>query len=387
MTRSTHIVFAGGGSTGYLHPGLAVASCLQQRLPHVRITFAGTGKAFERHSVRANGFDYVAMPSQPIPRNPFRAMRFITDNVAGYWASRWYLKEHHISLVVGLGGYASAPSVRAATSRGIPTVMLEQNAVPSHVTRWLAQSADMICAGFEDVRAHLPANTPLVVTGNPARPAFEQLYYATKAKSQASGEGVCSGNSEKRLVVIGGVGGARSLNESMPLALSRLHDRLRGWQVVHQTGEGHLQDTLIRYRDAGVEALVVSFIDELAPLLFQSQLVVCRAGGTTLSELALAGVPAVFLPYTRYAEAYQLANADVAVAVNGGTMIDETSLEGPLEEALSDHLAPLLTDEERRATMATNMRSLARPDAAALVTDTIRIILGASATGTIRLAA
>ena len=146
MTRSTHIVFAGGGSTGYLHPGLAVASCLQQRLPHVRITFAGTGKAFERHSVRANGFNYVAMPSQPIPRNPFRAMRFITDNVAGYWASRWYLKEHHVSLVVGLGGYASAPSVRAATSRGIPTVMLEQNAVPSHVTRWLAQSADMICA-------------------------------------------------------------------------------------------------------------------------------------------------------------------------------------------------------------------------------------------------
>ena len=98
MTRSTHIVFAGGGSTGYLHPGLAVATCLQQRLPHVRITFAGTGKAFERHSVRANGFNYVAMPSQPMPRNPFRAMRFVTDNVAGYWASRWYLKEHHVSL-------------------------------------------------------------------------------------------------------------------------------------------------------------------------------------------------------------------------------------------------------------------------------------------------
>ena len=162
----------------------------------------------------------------------------------------------------------------------------------------------------------------------------------------------------------------------MPLALNRLHDRLRGWQVVHQTGEGHLQDTLIRYRDAGVEALVVSFIDELAPLLFQSQLVVCRAGGTTLSELALAGVPAVFVPYTRYAEAYQLANADVAVAANAGTMIDETSLEGPLEEALAEHIAPLLADEERRVTMASNMRSLARPDAAALVTDTIRIIFG-----------
>jgi UDP-N-acetylglucosamine--N-acetylmuramyl-(pentapeptide) pyrophosphoryl-undecaprenol N-acetylglucosamine transferase len=387
MPRPTHVLFAGGGSTGYLHPGLAVADCLRQRLPQVRITFAGTGKAFERHSVRANGFHYVAMPSQPVPRNPFRAMRFVTDNVAGYWASRWYLKEHHVSLVVGLGGYASAPTVRAASSRGIPTLLLEQNAVPSPVTRWLSRSADMVCAGFDDVRAHLPANTPLVVTGNPARPAFEHLYHAASEKLAGGGQSQPRSPQDRRLVIIGGVGGAHSLNESMPLALQRLGDRLRGWQVVHQTGEGHLQDTLIRYRDAGVEALVLSFIDELATLLFQSHLVVCRAGGTTLSELALAGVPAVIVPFTRYADTHQLANADVAVAARAATMIDETSLDGPLDEALCQHLAPLLADEPRRTAMAANMRSLARPDAASLVTDTIRIILGASATGTIRLAA
>ena len=244
MPRPTHVLFAGGGSTGYLHPGLAVAAYLKQRLPQARITFAGTGKAFERHSVRANGHEYVAMPSQPVPRNPFRAMRFVTDNVAGYWASRWYLKEHHVSLVVGLGGYASAPTVRAATSRGIPTVLLEQNAVPSPVTRWLSRSADMVCAGFDDVRAHLPADTPLVVTGNPARPAFEQLYRAANEKSKSAGEAPRRPTGKRRLVVIGGVGGARSLNESMPLALQQLGDRLHGWEVVHQTGEGHLQDTL-----------------------------------------------------------------------------------------------------------------------------------------------
>jgi UDP-N-acetylglucosamine--N-acetylmuramyl-(pentapeptide) pyrophosphoryl-undecaprenol N-acetylglucosamine transferase len=379
-------VFAGGGSTGYLHPGLAVAAYLKQHLPQALITFAGTGKAFERHSVRANGFQYVAMPSQPIPRNPFRAMRFVTDNVAGYWASRWYLKEHHVSLVVGLGGYASAPTVRAATSRGIPTVLLEQNAVPSHVTRWLSRSSDMVCAGFDDVRAHLPANTPLVVTGNPARPGFVQLYRAVKAR-QADDQPARQNARLRQLVVIGGVGGARSLNESIPLALRELGDRLHGWQIVHQTGEGHLQDTLHRYRNAGVDALVVSFIDELAPLLFQSHLVVCRSGGTTLSELALAGAPAVFVPYSRYAETHQLANAEVAVAARAATMIDETSLEGPLDEALVQHLAPLLSDDARRTAMAANMRSLARPDAASLVTDTIRIILGAGATGSIRLAA
>jgi UDP-N-acetylglucosamine--N-acetylmuramyl-(pentapeptide) pyrophosphoryl-undecaprenol N-acetylglucosamine transferase len=245
----------------------------------------------------------------------------------------------------------------------------------------------MVCAGFDDVRAHLPADTPLVVTGNPARPGFEQLFRAMNAKSATESRPNGKSGCQKRLVVIGGVGGAHSLNESMPVALQRLGKRLHGWQIVHQTGEGHLQDTLHRYRNADVDALVVSFIDELAPLLFQSHLVVCRAGGTTLSELALAGVPAVFVPYSRYAEAYQLANADVAVTAHAATMIDEVALEAPLDEALVDHIAPLLADDVRRTAMAANMRSLARPDAASLVTDTIRIILGASATGSIRLAA
>src|SRR5262245_11844891 len=177
MPSPLHIVFAGGGTAGHLHPGLAVAAEVKARLPGVKITFVGGGRPVERHPVRAAAFQSVTLPSQPVPRNPFRAMRFITDTVAGYWASRWFLREHRVSLVVGLGGYASAATVRAATSRHIPTVLLEQNAVPSHVTRWLARSADMVCAGFDDVRAHLAPNIPLVITGNPARPAFEQLYH------------------------------------------------------------------------------------------------------------------------------------------------------------------------------------------------------------------
>ena len=335
-----HVVFAGGGSAGRLYPGLAVAAQVKAQLPEVAITFVGGGKPIERHPVRAAGFNYVTIPSQPVPRSPFLAMRFVTDNVAGYWASRWYLKEHRASLVVGLGGYASAATVRAATSRDIPTVLLEQNAVPRHVTRWLAQSADMVCAGFDDVRAHLPPNTPLTITGNPARPAFERMYRLQIAGSEEQGAESehqsraaiptrCSAlpaDRERRLVVIGGADGARTINEFMPRALRDLRNELRGWQIVHQTGEGQLQQTIDRYRAAGVEALTVSFIDEMAPVMFASDLVVCRAGGTTLSELALAGVPAVLVPYPRDVEAYQLANAEVVAAAGAATVIDESSL-------------------------------------------------------------
>jgi UDP-N-acetylglucosamine--N-acetylmuramyl-(pentapeptide) pyrophosphoryl-undecaprenol N-acetylglucosamine transferase len=376
---SIHVVFAGGGSAGRLYPGLAVAAHLKKQLPDAAITFVGGGKPIERHPVQAAGFNYVTIPSQPVPRNPYLAMRFVTDNVAGYWAARWYLKEHHASLVVGLGGYASAATVRAATSRKIPTVLLEQNAIPRHVTRWLAQSADMVCAGFDDVRAHLPPNTPLAITGNPARPAFERMYQQQQADRAADGDGVPPAPRERRLVVIGGADGARTINEFMPRALRRLHDPLQGWQVVHQTGEGQLQQTVDRYRTAGVEALTVSFIDEMAPVMFASDLVVCRAGGTTLSELALAGAPAVLVPYPRDVEAYQLANAEVVAAAGAATVIDESSLDRRLDQALADQLAPLLVDDSRRALMAENMRMQARPDAAALITDTIRSVLGASA--------
>jgi UDP-N-acetylglucosamine--N-acetylmuramyl-(pentapeptide) pyrophosphoryl-undecaprenol N-acetylglucosamine transferase len=384
MSSPLHIVFAGGGTAGHLYPGLAVADEVKSRLPDAQITFVGGGRPVERHPVRAAGFNYVTIPSQPVPRNPFRAMRFITDNVAGYWASRWFLREHRVSLVVGLGGYASAATVRAATSREIPTLLLEQNAVPSHVTRWLARSADMVCAGFDDVRAHVPPNTPLAITGNPARPAFVRCFGA--AKSDFAEENRDS-QGPRRLIVIGGAGGARTLNERMPAALSRLSDRLRGWQIVHQTGEGQLQQTIDRYNAVGVDALVVSFIDEMASVMFQSHLVVCRAGGTTIAELALAGVPAVLVPYPRDVEAYQLANADVVAAAGAATVIDEATLEGTLDEALVDQLAPLLADESQRQTMARRMRSLARPDAAALITNSVCSILGATSAGSTRLAA
>lgn len=375
-TRSPlHVVFAGGGSAGRLYPGLAVAEHLKARLPGAKITFVGGGKPIERHPVRAAGFSYVTIPSQPVPRNPFLAMRFITDNVAGYWASRWYLKEHRVNLVVGLGGYASAPTMRAAQSREIPTVLLEQNAVPSHVTRWLARSADVVCGGFDDVRAHFPSDTPLAITGNPARPTFERMYREQKNHSR-----------ERRLVVIGGADGARSINEHMPRALKRLSSQLKGWQVVHQSGEGQLQQTINRYRDAGVEALTVAFIDEMAPVMFASDLVVCRAGGTTLAELALAGVPAVLVPYPRDVEAYQLANAEVVAASGAATVIDESSLEEPLSDALVEHLASLLTDDTLRSTMAANMQQLAQPEAAAQITDVIQTVLG-ECVGGIRVAA
>ncbi len=188
-----------------------------------------------------------------------------------------------------------------------------------------------------------------------------------------------SAQRQKRLIVIGGAGGARTLNESMPAALARLPKELAGWQIVHQSGEGQLQETTYRYRAAGIEALVVAYIDEMAPIMFESDLVVCRASGTTLAELALAGVPALLVPYPPAMD-YQMPNAEVLASAGAAAILDESALAEPLEDALVAAIKPLVIDAAGRAHMSANMRRLARPDAAANIMDAIcRILTGALA--------
>ena len=125
MSPTPHVLFAGGGSAGHLFPGLTVADHVARRMPGVAITFAGAGKPRERHAVHTAGYQYTMIPSQPVPQNPLQALRFVTDNLAGYCAARWMLREKRVSLVVGLGGYTSTAVAQGAAARGIPVVLLE----------------------------------------------------------------------------------------------------------------------------------------------------------------------------------------------------------------------------------------------------------------------
>ncbi len=147
-----HIVFSGGGTGGHLFPGLAVAEQLSAMIPRVRITFCGGGKPFERQAAHDAGFEYFALPSRPLPHAAREAVSFVVENLAGYLAARRFLREEHVSAVVGLGGYVSVPMARAATRRDVPLVLLEQNAVPGRATRWLARRATLICTAFDGDR-------------------------------------------------------------------------------------------------------------------------------------------------------------------------------------------------------------------------------------------
>lgn len=374
MSPVPHILFAGGGTAGSLSPGLTVAEQIACKMPQALISFAGPSRSQERHAIRGAGHQYLAIPSRPVPHGPWQTVRFVTDNVAGYCAARWLLREQHVCLVVGLGGYTSAAVVRAAVDRGTPIILLEGNAIPGRTTRWLSRSSALVCAAFEEVLPHLHVQTAVKVTGNPVRPSFAALYRRMQQNgccpqsARSPEDGLAE---KKRLVVLGGADGARSLNESLPSALQQLGTLRDDWQVIHQTGDGQLRETEERYRQVGVEALTVACIDEIASLLLASDLVVCRASGTTLAELALAGVPALLVPSQLAVDDHQLANAKVFSAAGACRLIDESSQEGALHTALACELKTLISGDNLRAEMSRNMQRLARPEASAEIADAI----------------
>ncbi len=358
-----HIVFAGGGTGGHLFPGLAVAASLKKEIPALRVTFVGSGKESERRWVRDAGYEYRTFSCHPLPRRAGETFSFFVENMAGYLAARRFLRDEGVAAVVGLGGFASVPAVYAAARKHLPVVLLEQNALPGKANRWLAKSADLICVSFEETGFHLRAQKPIRVTGNPVRDAF------FTAESQIARVRRERKGDWPSLIVFGGSAGSQRLNENVPKALYKLSSRMGDWRVTHQAGENGVEDTRRLYEKLGFERVrVVPFLDDLPNELLSADLAICRAGGTTLAELAAAGTPALLVPYPYAADEHQLANA-AAYAKRGAAVIASERLEdGQLCERLDDQivekLEPLVIDSAIRAQFAESMQRLARPNAA-----------------------
>ncbi len=343
----------------YLHPGMAIAEQLGKKLPSAKVTFFGDGRPIERHSIHAAGYNYFALPSQHDLHGPLRAVRYLTDNSAGYCAARWMLHELHADLVVALGGHASPLTFRAANAAKIPRILVEQNSVTNSVTRRLSKYATAVCLGFEEAVGQFSTQTMPLVTGIPCRSSLNRLSPIRLMKQEVP--------PLKCLVVFGGLGGASSLNKSVPAALARLKHRLGAWRIVHQAGEGQLLETENRYKELGLDALVVSYIDEIASILGEADLAICRAGGSTLAELAHSATPALLVPDSRPGGESQAANARIYEQLGAVRLVDETDCE--LADVLVDQLSPMLSNSNELALRSESIAKLARRDASEQIAD------------------
>lgn len=363
------IMVAGGGTGGHLYPGLAVAAAFLRRHPDGSVVFVGTKAGIEARVVPEQGYPVETIRVEGlVGRGWMRQVRSLFVLPAAVVRAGSIIGRHRPDVVLGVGGYAAGPVVLAARLKGIPIVIQEQNAVPGLTNRLLGRIAGRIAVAYRSANRWFPSGR-IYLTGNPARAGLGSV-----ERSEARRRFGLSPEAPT-LFVLGGSRGARILNERMAEAAGPLGRAVPGLQVIHQAGPGRNQeiDALREaYAKAGVPAAVLEFIEDMPAALAASDLVMARAGAATLSELALAGRPAVLVPYPFSAHGHQAANAREASDAGGAVVIDQEDL---TLLRIVETLGALLSDPGRLDAMGRAMGRLARPDAADRVVDLLEEIV------------
>jgi UDP-N-acetylglucosamine--N-acetylmuramyl-(pentapeptide) pyrophosphoryl-undecaprenol N-acetylglucosamine transferase len=353
------VVIAGGGTGGHLYPGIAVARELQSRQPDAAVSFAGTARGIEARVVPREGFPLDLIRSGGMKGKSLleraRGMLLIPLGLLDGWR---IVSSRRPSLVIGVGGYSSGPVVLVAALRGVPVMLLEQNAVPGLTNRWLARVVQAAAVTFDSTQAYFGSKA--FVSGNPVRPEF----FAAAGPQQ---ESVVDGQTSlTRVLVFGGSQGAHAINVAMVEAAPRLAAGRPPLRLTHQTGERDVEMVRTAYRQAGVQADVEPFLYDMGRQLATADLIVCRAGATTLAEIAAAGKPAILIPLPTATDDHQRMNAETVAGAGAAEMLLQHEVTGPV---LAARLMALAGDPERRRRMSAAARSLARPDAARIIVD------------------
>jgi len=354
--RPLTVVIAGGGTGGHLYPGLAVARALLARRPDARVSFAGTARGLEARVVPPEGFDLDMIRSVGIKGKSLIArLRGASILPISFLDALRVVTRRKPHVVVGVGGFSSGPIVMMAALRGVPTMVLEQNAIPGLTNRWLAPFVRAAAVTYDSTLTYFRGRG--FVAGNPVRPEFLQSRSERHAADQSP-----------RVLILGGSQGAHAVNVAMVATAPELVRRCPRLEILHQTGTRDLEMVRDAYRTAGLPARAEPFLDYVADEMSRADVVVTRAGATTLAELAALGVPAVLVPFPAAADDHQRHNAMALVQQGAAVLVEEKTLATESgRAAFVDMLVSLTADASKREAMRTAMRSMAKPDAADVI--------------------
>jgi len=352
------MLLAGGGTGGHLFPAVAIAQRLLETEPAAQVLFVGTERGIEASILPKLGLPLKTVDiSGFVGKGPAAKLAVLPQLLRSVRQSRRILDEFRPDVVVGVGGYASAPMLLAAKSKRLPFLIHEQNAWPGLTNRLLSRWAERVCLSFADADRSFHRGCT-VLTGNPLRRGMEECPSLAEGPLQ--------------LLVFGGSRGARAINQAVLQALPLLEDFRGRLRVVHQTGTEEFEAVRAGYRQAGWdETGVQPFIDDMAAAYAAAHLVVCRAGATTIAELTACGRPAVLIPYPYAAADHQTGNARALAMRGAALLLPQADLTA---ERLAKVAGDLLNDRERLLTMAATARSLGRRGAADLILKECRAI-------------
>jgi UDP-N-acetylglucosamine--N-acetylmuramyl-(pentapeptide) pyrophosphoryl-undecaprenol N-acetylglucosamine transferase len=352
------LLIAGGGTGGHLFPGVALAEELRARDPSAAIRFVGTRRGIEARVLPQLGWDLDLIEVSGLKTvGALGALRGAARLPRALLQARHVVRAFQPTAVIGVGGYASGPVVLMARLAGIPTAICEQNSIPGLTNKILGRVVRGVFISFDATRRFFKAKKT-IVSGNPVRrDLVAKLLHAGDRPAPAPGP--------VHVLVSGGSLGAVAVNDLAADALIALA-RTMPITITHQTGEKGLEATRDRYAAADIAADVRPFITDMAAAYAAADLIIGRAGATTVAELAITGKPALFIPYPFAADNHQELNARAMADAGAALMFRQADLTA---QKLADALRPLLIDEALRLAMGAKMKSLARPDAAATVID------------------
>jgi UDP-N-acetylglucosamine--N-acetylmuramyl-(pentapeptide) pyrophosphoryl-undecaprenol N-acetylglucosamine transferase len=358
VEANVRLAVAGGGTGGHIFPGIAIAREAQLRWPQAEILFIGTGRGLESLVVPREGFRLKTISASGLKGKQGIALwKGLLALPSGLLDSWHILRQFAPDVVIGVGGYASGPPVLAAAMMGIPTLLQEQNAFPGATNRIMKRFVRRVATAFPECERYFGKKA--VLTGNPVRQGFV-------------GQSTRLGNGPFRVLIFGGSQGARAINQAVQEALPDLENHLPSLHFVHQTGEKDYSRTWEGYRQAGAKADVRPFFEDMPDQFENADLIICRAGATTIAELTAAGKAAILVPFPQAADNHQQRNAESLSRVGAAEMILQKDLTGP---GLAGRIGYYRDHPEKLAQMREMSRSLGRPEAARRIVDLIEELI------------
>ncbi len=353
-TRQLHILMSGGGTGGHIYPALAIADAIKKRHPDAEFLFIGANNKMEMEKVPEAGYRIQGLNITGIDRgNKMANLRLPFRLISSIYKAKEMVKNFKPDLAIGTGGFASGPALYAAASFGIPVFIQEQNAHAGITNKILSKSAQLIFTAYPEVKG-LPA-TKTKFIGNPIRESMISGLISTKEAK------IKLGLDPEKLVIlsVGGSLGSTTLNNNWLENLDLLQKNK--WQLIWQTGKLEYQklESDSRITNLGSQVLLREFISDMPTAYSAADIIISRAGAIAISELAVAGKPAILVPFPFAAEDHQTMNAKTLVEKNAARMIKDSEM----KEQFRTTLTELCNDEKLRETLSRNIKFFARPEA------------------------
>ncbi|HWR95067.1 MAG TPA: undecaprenyldiphospho-muramoylpentapeptide beta-N-acetylglucosaminyltransferase [Flavobacterium sp.] len=369
--KKLKFILSGGGTGGHIYPAIAIANELKSRFPDAEFLFVGANDKMEMQKVPQAGYQIKGLWIAGLQRKiTFDNLLFPIKLINSLWKSKSILSQFKPNVVIGTGGFASGPLLQVANQKGIPTVIQEQNSYPGITNKLLSKKADKICVAYENLDRFFPKHK-IVLTGNPVRQDLIDI----DTKREEAIHFFKLDPTKKTLLILGGSLGARRINQ---LIESQLENFIKlNIQVIWQCGKFYYEDykkyesSIDQSDNSGQQehasVHVLSFIERMDLVYAAADIIISRAGASSVSELCIVGKPVIFIPSPNVAEDHQTKNANAVVDQKGGILIKENNLENEFIPVFEN----LLLNESYQKELSANIKKLARPNATKEIVDEI----------------